>query len=231
MVTHYIYQVKILNQVEFNACPKYLIYKYLMRQIKRLTCLRTDRVCSTCPFHHQCIYYRLSGENFTMYPAIMVKRQLVEKRFYHDQSSFDIDLFLIGNQAFKGYIESFFENLQKLEDAIIVTVKKSHQVLESKSLFDRSFRIMTPYKETDLTKQMAYYDKHYATLLTYQGMSAMTDKRTVKDVTRYRLDVQTIKLYGTIGQITFQRIDDIIATIGIGQTNFLGGGQLIEIKD
>jgi hypothetical protein len=231
MVTHYTYEITLLVDADFQRCPKFLLYQKLMREIKRLTCLRSERVCRNCPLKAQCIYDKLSGENFHFFPAIIIKRNIAEPMKYSSRSKFQIELFLLGNAAFRGYIESFFEHLKEINKQYVMVQNVGKEILESQRLEDRKYRIMTPFKETDISTQLAYYLDRYKCRFEPTTINHIQKKRKVYDKTSYRLDNRHIRINGVLGDVVFESIDALLVEIGIGQTNFIGGGTLHALED
>jgi len=231
MVTHYIYEIQLLTDAEFRMCPMFLLYRKLMRKIKKLTCLRSDHTCRHCPLQDQCIYYALSGENFKFYPAIMIKRNLVEQTKYSFRSSFRVELFLLGNKAFKGYIESFFEDLTNIDRNPVTARQNRAATLEPNLLKEKTCRLMTPFKDTDLKGQLHYYMEKYSCHFELSNPSIVKNMRRVYDQARYRLDDTVIRINGVLGDIFFDSLDARLLEIGIGQTNYLGGGSLHALED
>jgi len=84
---------------------------------------------------------------------------------------------------------------------------------------------------SSLSEQADYYRTAYETNLPIGQHSALEQARAVYDKRRYTIDHKTIACSGVIGTIAFDSIDSRYLDLGIGKSNFIGGGQLIEIED
>jgi adenine-specific DNA glycosylase len=231
MVTHFSYQITLLERCRFRHYPRFFVYRLIMGYIKRLTCLRSERNCRTCPLTDQCIYYQLSGENFRKYPAVTIRRNMVEQVQYEAQERIIFDVFLIGHKPFRGYVEGFFDQLKMIEKHPVYVQLIRIDDLDKQVICNRDFHIITPLSNIHFQDQLDYYHEQYETSFELTGFNEIKDKRVVRDQTYYRIDRETFRLFGVIGKVHIDRIDHALQLIGIGQTNFIGGGQLDEIKD
>lgn len=201
-----------------------------MGTIKRLTCLTSTRSCVSCPLKSSCIYYHLSGENFTKYPAITIRRNLVEQIHYSNTERLSFDLFLIGNVKFRGYIESFFSELRSIDRQPVLIDEISIKAVENELVYDKAFRVSTPLSGFGFQEQIDYYHSRYGVMFALSMSNKIIQERQVYDKTRYRLDTRTFSLSGVLGRVHIHMIDRSLLLIGLGSTNFIGGGRLDEIE-
>ncbi len=173
----------------------------------------------------------MSGEEFKFYPAILINRDLIEKTVFDLEESLILNFFLIGNENYKGYVLGFFEQLNSLMgfsikcDLIEVALLKK----ENKGMVKT--RIVTPFVIVDLTEQAEYYLRTYEVALPIKSNFKIVQSRSVFDKRRFVIDRKTITTSGIIGELMFDAIDSRYFTIGIGKSNFIGGGQINEIEN
>jgi hypothetical protein len=228
MVTRHSFVVTMLDQAAFTKDPRFLVYKGLMEHIKRLTCLTSERRCEGCPVAGKCIYHRLTGENWTGYPALLVKRGLIGTRRFKAGESFDVDIHMVGNAAYVGYIEGFFSMLDVLTGFRVHARHISSETIKEEVAPGHPFTITTPVPHVDFRDQLAYYARQYGVTLTMTLPVEIEKERLIRDRTVYRIDRHTFKMEGMVGTMRIDAIDKRLLAIGLGSLNFLGGGSTDE---
>ncbi len=226
MVTHFVYELTFIDHVRFKQCPKFLLYKTFFKHLKKLTCLETHQTCNGCVLRSRCLYHKYSGENFATYPALLVKRNLIEKQNFRAGDSLVIEFYALAATSLFGYIEGFFNHMTTLVNTVVRVKLIKKDVLSSENLYDQVFQIMTPLVNFMPIEQMNYYDQAYGCRLDIGDYEIVGRMRTVQDRRIYHLDSNKVVMSGDIGSIRVTWINRIWIEIGLGYTNFLGGGQL-----
>ena len=88
MILQISYQIRFPLGAEFQSDPKYLFIKKIYSNMKKIICVNSKLYkCENCIKKENCLYYFLSGEDFKGFPAIIVNRQLLEKKKYNKNES------------------------------------------------------------------------------------------------------------------------------------------------
>ena len=162
--------------VRFNNNPKILLYNKLFQMIKRLCCMNTETKCWECPFNENCNYYRLSGKNFTGYPAILVDTEMFEKNFFKSDQQLNVNFYIIGNmKIFADYIDIFLTEYLKRQICgkpfYIIKLNKTF-IAENETVLLKELKIRSAIESDDLSevvnKQLLYYKNNYDCYLTFE---------------------------------------------------------------
>lgn len=231
MINQYVYEITFLEDAFLSECPKYLIIKYFFHAFKKITCLNSEKKCDGCLFQNQCIYYFYSGEHFLRYPAVLIQRNLIEKQNYRAGDVLSILLYSMLPQTQIGYIDAFFNELQTIERYQVRPNKIAVNQVKEHIMFNQTFDIISPVNIEYLREQRDYYASRYHCLLDMSLSSVIMQRKTWNDRRCYRINGQSLKLEGSLGQITFSSLDHRWMMIGIGHLNFIGGGVLHAHKD
>ncbi|MGI6711076.1 MAG: hypothetical protein ACOX4W_06540 [Bacilli bacterium] len=231
MVIKHQFTLKFPFGASFNKDYKYLIYHEIIKKIKRLTCINIDGNCIDCKLAPSCIYYHISGENFTSYPGLMIERNFVEKKEISQGEIITINIFLFKELVkYEDYIISFFESNYFFEYFYQLLEHKKEVI--SKDNYSGKIRIITPIVECEnIIKQLEYYNKNYNCDFSLDISLKCLNEKKIYDEFRYRFNDKLFNLSGLIGEFEVKNINRVFFEIGLGKTNFIGGGRAIESKN
>ena len=84
--------------------------------MKKIICVNSKLYkCENCIKKENCLYYFLSGEDFKGFPAIIVNRQLLEKKKYNKNESLELSFYLIGTATqYVDFISEYLDTTNKL---------------------------------------------------------------------------------------------------------------------
>ena len=115
MILKLSYHIRFPIGAEFQSDPKYLFIKNIYKGMKKVICTNVNKSCRECIKKEKCLYYFLSGENFSYYPSILINRDYVEKKSIKKNDSLLIELYLIGVACeYVGFIREFFDSTNQL---------------------------------------------------------------------------------------------------------------------
>lgn len=207
------------------------------RMVKKLNCVNIDQKCVDCPLKDACQYYRLTGENFTYYPAIIFKKSLFEQSLFRDNESYTFDIYFIGHSStYSSYVDVFFQDYNDFllgnhpyQIRSFIKENVMNEMIDAGTIVIKTIVEGDDFKNV-YNKMVDYYNHHYD-----------CDYHFIKDVEvisirQMRLDIvkmptRRIKPVGyTYSVIMNDVIDSNFLLTGIGQYNYLGGGR-VEIRD
>lgn len=215
------------------------IYTRFLAFIKDLSCLCVNTKCIECDVCSNCKYYKITGNNFSKYPAVFIRFDLFEKKIYAKNELKSFDFYLIGNNSkFQDYISLFFENLhQNLSGSFFYLKEVKVTDLEESFASTAKVKLLTPIEKSSFidsyNEMIQYYNDNYSTsFLLISAEEQITEER---EVTLPIFSVSTRKITGKgkIQNIFFSNeivLDERLLLLGIGKFNFMGGGQ-VEIEN
>ena len=213
------------------------IYKQYINFLYKLNCFAVDQKCFSCPFSKECYYYHCTGENFKYYPNILIENPIFTQAIFQKEGILKISFFIIGEDTKHiNYLKLFFQSYlnQKIQGYFFYLKNINMIDCNQKNISLNHIMISSCIKTTHFTDEynqmINYYNKRYLT--QYNNLSnCMIDIKNIKHSQQEGIQFKTKKIVprGFTYQILFNENINIpldILYIGIGNFNFIGGGEL-----
>ncbi|HOI47452.1 MAG TPA: hypothetical protein PLR26_06990 [Bacilli bacterium] len=175
----------------------------------------------------------LSGGHFQKYPGIFIKRSVIEKQNYINTQILNIDIYFFHSLLpYEDYIKAFFEPNNLLFEQYYQIISFKKMILKEGSAFSGTIKVETPLQRVeDLAIQIEYYNHTYQTTFIIPTEVQWINKNHIVDERYHTMNRVRFQLGGNIGTMKVNNLDKALFYIGIGKTNFIGGGTISEIKD
>jgi hypothetical protein len=241
------------EKIEFTEEPELAFYKMIFRRLKSIVCLNSTKDCSSCSYTKKCIYYYLSGKDFTEMEVIpvVIKKNLFTKKIYYQEDKLYLNFLFLGRSInhmnfFSFIIKEFetkgvfkercrffirsikytdikYDNAKNIKGISILTPTNYNE-----DMFKREFnKVSYLNKEHEITnKEIKYRDIEYIPVLKEFGFKK-----------RIFLEGRKVRYKGKVGNIYFNngiKIDEFIYllyVIGLGGLYSIGGGNFEFICD
>lgn len=231
--------VSFINGASFNSNVNEIIYKKMITFIHSISCMCVKHKCNLCTQRQFCRYFKITGENFQGYPALLIENSVFEKRKFCRGEDKKFVFYLIGSmEVYSDYITVFFTNLnQEIGGNFFMIKKYCINDLEQRDLKVKKMQITSPILSCDFGKQynkmVSYYNKHYST--NFSLMEKNIILKNEKHIIWGELKLKTKKIFvqGYTGYVIENEefiVDSCLLFIGCGKFNLIGGGS-IEIED
>lgn len=223
----------------FYENPSFLILRGIWRQIHQLSCFVSETSCKECPSQQGCIYYRLSGQNFSGYPGILMKANLFEKTRFQRMEELQLEFFLIGNcGSAKGYLDLYFDHLTRVQKIPVYVRSKKVTSIEAVNKTVSNVFFLTPLDQKEFAESYnsmveAYnsqYGCDYELLEPENDQSAWSHRVQIGWPTIW-LGTKRVLPRGFTGKVAFAHpitLPADLMEVGIGKWNYIGGGQLAD---
>jgi hypothetical protein len=233
MVIKFTYLIQFPFGYQCSRDAPFMFYQEFVKKLKSLTCINIDQKCEYCALKDACIYYYLTGQNFSFYPGFLVKRDFVQKRVYDSNEKIQIVFYIFkGLQKYEGYLTGFFETKNMIKDNLYQILDFKKEILELPDLISDKIKIVNPISGIECIKeQISYYNQYYDA--NFHENIDIKPIQTLKmiDQNRYQIQNYRFQFSGEVGIYEVHYWNSILLEVGVGKTNFLGGGVGIENPD
>jgi hypothetical protein len=231
MITRVDYAIRFPFGAEFNKNPKFHFIQSIYRDIKTHACLG-DTQCESCFFTDSCVYFYISGQEFTQYPAILVNMNCLEKTKYKRNDVLDISFFLIGDASlYIEFIDGFFKSCNNLFGVYFQKTRKGEIKYDEKNLYEGKLTVITPFNiNENINEMLEYYNIQYKA--DFSPNLEINELETIRSNDRrvYLINGKRFKLSGHIGSFHVRNYPLVLLDMGIGRNNVLGGGRAIRCE-
>ncbi len=227
MVLQITYQIRFPVGGNFNSDPKYLFIKALYQSIKKVICMNKENKCIDCPFQSKCLYYFLSGENFTNYPAILVDRMSLEKKQIDKNESINLTFYLIGVASqYIGFIREYFDITSELVGVFFQKHLIKQEFIDDVETYNGiiTYNGLIPNLE-EITKAINYYNDKYNCNYPFPKIEMISQGAYIRDFNQYQINSRHFNLNGYKMVVKVEKYPQIFMQIGIGKNAILGGGK------
>lgn len=231
MVTKIDYLIRFPFGAEFNKNPKFLFIQSIYREIKTHTCLN-DYKCESCNLKESCVYFDISGQQFSFFPAILVNMNYLEKTKFKRNEVLDVSLYLIGNSSiYVDFIDSYFSNCDSLNGIYFQKTRKGEVKYDEKERYDGRVNVVNPFsKEDKICEMLTYYNSQYDTDFVTDVDIKEVNVINSNDRRKYLINGKMFKLSGFIGLFHVKNCPEVLLEMGIGSNNIIGGGKSIKCE-
>lgn len=227
------------NGARFYSNLDLLIYKILTNFVYELNCVNRIEKCKDCSIKNGCNYYKLTGENFRMYPGLLIRTQAFNKNYFVKGEEKIFTFYLIGDsKIFMDYIKLLFES--KLRQEIVgqffylkgIRISVIDENFVSAKYINVASIIETENFNLSYNNMIEYYNLTYNTNYSLIDGEGKNDGVIEINLNAFSVKTRKIEPHGYLYKVSF--VDNIkfssaLFEIGIGKYNYIGGGQ-VEIK-
>lgn len=218
----------------FHENPALLFYRSLLGYIRKLSCFNSSRHCRECPECKFCQFYRLTGEYFQEYPAILVQIPVFYRQIYAPGDRITLDVYFIGNvDQSCSFVELYFQSHDTLQGAPFFLKQISEEEPACSFTESLNLRILTPVEDQDagrvIQNMLLYYNRMYGTSFETAIPSCSLKNAIRVSLPETRICGRNIHPRGITGLAEGLQVPQFLLKTGIGKWNITGGGQ-VEIE-
>lgn len=227
MVLQITYQIRFPIGGNFNSDPKYLFIKALYQSIKKVICMNKEGSCNSCPFKERCLYYFLSGENFTNYPAILVDRMSLEKKQIDKNETINLTFYLIGVACeYIGFIREYFDITSELVGIFFQKHLVKQEYLDDTKTYNGILTYSGLITNIDeINQTIIYYNDKYNCNYPFPNVEMISQGAYIRDFNQYQINHHHFNIKGYKMVVNVENYPEILLQIGIGKNAILGGGK------
>ena len=221
------YKIKFPLNAEFFKDPEILFLSKIYNEIYKCTCINKQNLCNNCQKKQNCIYYFLSGENFSKYPAIGIKRSIINKRRYFSNDVLSLKFYLIGVAAnYSEFITAFMQTEETIGKHFFQKVLVKNELLNTNTVFEGNVQFKNVVIDTeDIINSIHYYNEKYKCNFDIPIFEEIKYVMQVKDETLYRICNNYVRIKGKTFKVRVKKYSNLFFDIGLGKYGFIGGGQ------
>lgn len=210
----------------FENDPEYLFIKTIYKEIYYCSCLNKIK-CNECHRQEQCLYYLLSGENFKMYPSIVVNRKMVNKKVYDSNDVLSITFYLFGIATnYIDFITEFFNTTEYISNYFFQKVLVDKEIINDNENYTGNIDFITPIISIeDIYSSIRYYNNKYKCKMSEPKIEQIEFGIKLIDTNRYFFGNTHIKIEGYKANFKANNYPCVLLTSGVGKIAILGGGQ------
>ncbi len=170
------------------------------------------------------------GEDFKGFPAIIVNRQLLEKKKYNKNESLELSFYLIGTATqYVDFISEYLDTTNKLWNNFFQKRLMKVEYLDDTELYNgklKSETLLTDMNEIPLC--LCYYNEKYNCQYIIPDTKIVLEGSYIRDFNYYQINLKRFYFNGFKMIIEVKNYPAIFMRIGIGKNAFLGGGKFNE---
>jgi len=157
----------------------------------------------------------------------------VEKKNYAPNEKVTLNFYLFPSLLqYEGYLTGFFETKNMIREHLFQILDFKKENLELHDIKTDKIKILNPISEIDCIKeQIVYYNQNYDTSFNDEIEIKPIQIRKIIDQNRYQIQNYRFQFSGEVGTFQVVNWNNILLEIGVGKTNFVGGGVGIENQD
>lgn len=222
-------------KARFNINPYIFVYKDIWKFIKKLNCYNLKDCCLKCEDKKHCRYYQLSGFNFTKMPLFYIKTHKFYQQKYVKNEELVFEFYVLDYLLIE-YIKLYFE--EKLNQQLIHNFFCLKENIVNDYVIEENYveniQIITPIKN-DFINEYNRCIKNLDDLLGDKHLQLKETKEKLVEIVvhgkKERMNGLVFDMSGSIYELVLnQKILNLFIELGVGENNFLGGGQF-EIKN
>ena len=164
-----------------------------------------------------------------------MRRDFFEKRIFQPGEKWRIDLILLSKvTVYQDYIRAFFEEENMLGEVFYQITDFKRAPLVISGLYSGTLKVETPVMgEEEIANQVLYYAERYGCDVHGTPQLTFEREKILFDENPYWLNGRRITVSGKVGLLRCINLDRMFLKIGIGKTNYIGGGRChaIETQD
>lgn len=220
------YKVKFPLNADFKKDPEILFLSKIYNEIYQCTCINKQNKCDNCVQKMKCIYYFLSGENFTKYPAIGIKRSIINKRIFSSNDVLNLRFYLIGVSVnYAEFITAFMLNEETIGKYFFQKVQVRNELIQENELYEGKICFQNVIVNLeDIVQSIKYYNEKYKSNFYIPILKEEKNEIQFNDETVYKICNKIIKIKGKTIDVKTRNFSNLFFEIGLGKYGFLGGG-------
>lgn len=218
----------------FTEAPALIFYKKLLQMIKKISCMNPDIKCNECPLQKDCRYFWITGNNFERTPGIFCKHEFFDPKLFTALEQCVIEIIWIGEaKDYSVLIEPMLDFMNHILNGQVFQLQKiESEQIESKLLRIKASNVVSPFagKQDQFFKKMKNdFEELYQESLDLPDKEFQFVPAMKTNMDPIKLSTRRINPSGFTGRIEFEEpveMDSRMIDLGIGSSNFIGGGKL-----